>query len=160
MAAVRVSGTLTNDDKRAYIKNETLRGKTPTEIHSSLREVCGVETWPKHNFTLGSALSWGKVEQRERPEVRTTPNVDSWPKCGTCAPNPAGRPQNDVKKLHILLEFREHLHTAYWLSACTNVQLPSGGFRMTSVRNKCRRLEIAQLLRIAWRGRISAKGGC
>ena len=44
MAAVRVSGTVTNDDQRAYIKIETLRGKTPTEIHSSLMEVCGVET--------------------------------------------------------------------------------------------------------------------
>jgi hypothetical protein len=44
MAAIRVSGTVTNDDQRAYIKIETLRGKTPTEIHSSLMEVCGVET--------------------------------------------------------------------------------------------------------------------
>jgi len=44
MAAVRVSGTVTNDDQRPYIKIETLRGKTPTEIHSSQMEVCGVET--------------------------------------------------------------------------------------------------------------------
>jgi len=44
MAAVRVSGTMTNDDQRAYIKIETLRGKTPSEIHSSPIEVCGVET--------------------------------------------------------------------------------------------------------------------
>ena len=44
MATVRVSGTVNNDDQRAYIKIETLRGKTPTEIHSSLMEVCGVET--------------------------------------------------------------------------------------------------------------------
>jgi len=44
MAAVHVSGTMTNDDQCAYIKIETLRGKTPTEIHSSLMEVCGVET--------------------------------------------------------------------------------------------------------------------
>jgi len=43
-AAVRVSGTVTSDDQRAYIKIETLRGKTLTEIHSSLVEVCGVET--------------------------------------------------------------------------------------------------------------------
>ena len=43
MAAVRVSGTVSNDDQRAYIKIETLRGKTPMEIHSSLMEVCGVE---------------------------------------------------------------------------------------------------------------------
>jgi len=39
MAAVRVSGTVTNDDQRVYIKTETLRGKTPMEIHSSLMEV-------------------------------------------------------------------------------------------------------------------------
>jgi len=44
MAAIRVSGTVTNDDQREYIKIETLCGKTPTEIHSSLMEVCGVET--------------------------------------------------------------------------------------------------------------------
>ena len=44
MATVRVSGTVNNDDQRAYIKIETLRGKTPTEIHSSLMEVCGVDT--------------------------------------------------------------------------------------------------------------------
>jgi hypothetical protein len=44
MAAVRVSGTVTNDDQHAYIKIETLRGKIPLEIHSSLMEVCGVET--------------------------------------------------------------------------------------------------------------------
>ena len=29
--AVHVSGTVTSDDERAYIKIETLRGKTPTE---------------------------------------------------------------------------------------------------------------------------------
>jgi len=44
MAAVRISGTMSNVDQRTYIKIETLRRKTPTEIHSSLMEVCGVET--------------------------------------------------------------------------------------------------------------------
>jgi hypothetical protein len=44
MEADRVSGTVTNDDQRVYIKIETFRGKTPTEIHSSLMEVYGVET--------------------------------------------------------------------------------------------------------------------
>ena len=28
------------------------------------------------------------------------------------------------------------LPTAFWLNACTNVELPPGGFHMTSVRNK------------------------
>ena len=53
MASVRVSGTMTNDDQRAYMKIETLRGKTPTEIHSSLTEVCGVETVDRTEFHLG-----------------------------------------------------------------------------------------------------------
>jgi len=44
MAAVRVLGTVINDDQLAYVKIETLRGKTPMEIHSLLMEVCGVET--------------------------------------------------------------------------------------------------------------------
>jgi len=44
MAAVCVSGTVTNDDHHEYIKIEALSRKTPTEIHSLLMEVCGVET--------------------------------------------------------------------------------------------------------------------
>ena len=56
---------------------------------------CG-SCWPNYNFTLCSTLSCGKVEHIERPEVRTTPNVDWWPKCGTCAPNTAGSLQNDM----------------------------------------------------------------
>ena len=38
------SGTVTVEDQRLYIKTETLRGKTRTEIHSALHEVCGEET--------------------------------------------------------------------------------------------------------------------
>jgi len=52
MAAVRVSGTVTNDDQRTYIKIETLRGKTPTEIHSSPMDVCGVETIDQNTISL------------------------------------------------------------------------------------------------------------
>jgi hypothetical protein len=44
MEAVRVSGTVTNDDQRTYIKIETLHRTPPMEIHSLLLEVCGVET--------------------------------------------------------------------------------------------------------------------
>jgi len=35
MAAVRVAGTVTNDDQRAFIEIEILGGKTPMEFHSS-----------------------------------------------------------------------------------------------------------------------------
>jgi len=37
MVAVRASGTVTNDYQHAYIKIETLRGKTPTELVEALR---------------------------------------------------------------------------------------------------------------------------
>ena len=75
MAAVRVSGTASNDDQCAYIKIETLRGKTPTEIHSSLMAVCGVETvgrstisrWPQR-FREGR-LSTGNDPKSGRPRT-------------------------------------------------------------------------------------------
>ena len=35
-----MSGTVTISDQRLYIKNETLRSKNPTEIHSALSAVC------------------------------------------------------------------------------------------------------------------------
>jgi len=35
------SGQILRSDQRSYIKIETLRGKTPTEIHNALHEVCG-----------------------------------------------------------------------------------------------------------------------
>ncbi|PSN39629.1 hypothetical protein C0J52_13795 [Blattella germanica] len=41
MDPARVSGTLTVEDLRSYIKIETLHDKTPTEIHRALSEVCG-----------------------------------------------------------------------------------------------------------------------
>ena len=44
MVSAGASGTVTGEDQRSYIKLETLRGKTPTEIHSALREVCGDQT--------------------------------------------------------------------------------------------------------------------
>ena len=55
-----VSGTVTVEDQRSYIKIETLRGKNPTEIHRALSEVCGeltvdrstVSRWV-HRFRVG-----------------------------------------------------------------------------------------------------------
>ena len=41
MEPVRVSGTVTIEEQRAYIKIETLRRKNLTEIHSALSDVCG-----------------------------------------------------------------------------------------------------------------------
>ena len=35
------SGQISRSDQRSYIKIETLRGKTPNEIHNALQEVCG-----------------------------------------------------------------------------------------------------------------------
>jgi transposase len=35
------SGQISHSDQWSYIKIETLWGKTPTEIHNALHEVCG-----------------------------------------------------------------------------------------------------------------------
>jgi len=71
MAAVRVSGTVTNDDQRAYIKIETLRGKTPTKIRTSLMEVCGVETVDRSTISrLAQRFREGRLS------IENDPNVD------------------------------------------------------------------------------------
>jgi hypothetical protein len=44
MAAVRVSGTVTNDDQRAYIKIEILREENSNGVPQFAMEVCGVGT--------------------------------------------------------------------------------------------------------------------
>jgi hypothetical protein len=44
MASACASGTVTVDDRRSYIKIETLYGKNPTEVHIALSEVCGEQT--------------------------------------------------------------------------------------------------------------------
>jgi hypothetical protein len=41
MASADASGTVTVEDRKSYINIEILRGENPTEIHSTLREVCG-----------------------------------------------------------------------------------------------------------------------
>jgi len=76
MAAVHVSGTVTNDDQCAYIKIETLRRKNPMEIHSSLMEVCGVETVDRSTIShWAQRFREGRLSIESDP-VRTTPNVD------------------------------------------------------------------------------------
>ena len=59
MMAVRVSVTMTNDDQRAYIKIETLRGKTPTEIHSSLMVVWKLLTEAQFHAGLNAFVREG-----------------------------------------------------------------------------------------------------
>jgi hypothetical protein len=46
------SGKITVMDQRLYIKIETLRGITPTQIYESLREVCGDSTIQTTQFQL------------------------------------------------------------------------------------------------------------
>ena len=69
MAAVRVSCTVTNDDQCAYIKIETLRGKTPKEVHSSLMEVCGVETVERSTVSR-----WAQCFREGRLSIENDPN--------------------------------------------------------------------------------------
>jgi transposase len=56
--------------KKSYIKIDTLRGKPPTEIHSALREFCGVQTVDR------STVSHWATRFRE---VRLTINDDPRP---------------------------------------------------------------------------------
>jgi len=44
MVSAGTLGTVTVEDQRLYIKIETLRGKSPIEIHSVLHEVYGEQT--------------------------------------------------------------------------------------------------------------------
>jgi hypothetical protein len=61
------SGKTTVMDRRSYIKIETLRGITPTQIYESLREVCGDSTVGESSYRwtgaylnklLGAAAIW------------------------------------------------------------------------------------------------------
>ena len=54
MGSAGVSGTVTILDQRSYIKIETLRGKSPTEIHGALTEVC--DEFTVHRSTVSR---WG-----------------------------------------------------------------------------------------------------
>lgn len=49
------SARVTNLDQRSYIKIETLRGRTPTEIYDLLREVCGANTMNRSTISRWSA---------------------------------------------------------------------------------------------------------
>ena len=68
MAAVRVSGTVTNGDQRAYIKIEILRGETPAEIHNSLMEVCCVE-----NVDRSTISRWAQCFHEVRLSIENDP---------------------------------------------------------------------------------------
>jgi histone-lysine N-methyltransferase SETMAR len=148
MAAVRVSGTVTNDDQRAYIKIETLRGKTPTEIHSSLMEVCGVETVDRSTISR-----WA---QRFR---EGSLNIENGPKSGR--PRTSTDDQSVERVLQILEEDRrmtseETAHSAgiSRASARRILTAPLHKRRIAarwvphdlSEEQKCRRFEFAQQL--------------
>ena len=148
MAAARVSGTVTNDDQRAYIKIETLRGKTPTEIHSSLMEAYGVE-----NVGRSTISRWAQRFRDGRLSIENDPK--------------SGRPrtstdEQSVKRVLQILEkdrrmkceeiahsagisrasayriLTERLHKRLITARCVPHDL--------SEKQKCRRLEIAQQL--------------
>ena len=158
MAAVRVSGNVTIDDQCAYIKIETLRGKTPTEIHSSLMEVCGVET-----------VDWSTISRfREgRLSIENDPK-SGWPWTSTkvwnvCSKSWRKTVEWHVKKLHIVLNFASICLPHFdWTLARTSNCCPVGSAwpqwgTKVSTRWNCTTI-VAQ---ISWRReRISAKVGC
>jgi len=148
MPAVRVSGIVTNDDHRAYIKIETLRGKTSTEIHSSLMELCGVETVDRSTISR-----WA---QRFR-EGRLS--IENDPKSGR--PRTSTDEQSVERVLQILEEDRRV--TCEEIAHCAGISRVSA-YRILAERlhkrriaarwvlhdlseeQKCRRVEIAQQL--------------
>jgi transposase len=148
MAAVRVSGTVTNDDQCEYIKIETLRGKTPTEIHSSLMAVCGVETVERSTISRwAQRFREGKL------------SIENDPKSGRLRTSTDD--QNVERVLQILEEDRR--------MTCEEIAHSAGTSRASAYRilterlhkhqiaarwvphdlseeQKCRRLEFAQIL--------------
>ena len=66
MEPAGVSGTVTISDQRSYIKTETLRGKSSTEIHCVLSDVCGEFTVDQSTVSkLGYSFSWWLCEHRQ-----------------------------------------------------------------------------------------------
>ena len=47
---------ISRSDQQSYIKIETLQGKTPTEIHNALHEVCGASVVDRS--TVGISFPW------------------------------------------------------------------------------------------------------
>jgi hypothetical protein len=59
MASTCVSGTVTVNDQRSYIKIEILRCKNTTEIHTALREVYGEQwVWPVRYEPVIKIVIW------------------------------------------------------------------------------------------------------
>jgi len=68
MASAGVSGTVTGEDQRSYIKIETVRGQTTTEIHSALCEVCGEQTVDRSTVSCwATCFSEGRVTINDDP---------------------------------------------------------------------------------------------
>ncbi|KAK9712414.1 HTH domain in Mos1 transposase [Popillia japonica] len=66
-----VSGTVSIEEERAFIKIETLRGKNPTEIHSALSDVCGELTVDRSTISRWSnRFRGGRVSIHDDPRGR------------------------------------------------------------------------------------------
>jgi hypothetical protein len=78
MASAGTFGTVTVEDQRLYVKIETIRGQNPTEIHSTLREVCGEQT-VDHSIVsrLATRFREGRVTINDDPRPgRPKPSTD------------------------------------------------------------------------------------
>lgn len=51
MEGSSASGQVTQEDQRSFIKIESIRGKNPTQIYESLREVCGDSTMDRSTIS-------------------------------------------------------------------------------------------------------------
>ena len=98
------------------------------EIHSSLLEVCGVETVDRSTISR-----WSQRFREGRLSIENDPKSGQ-PRTSTddqsveCVHQILEEDRRmTCKETAHVLEFHEHLPTVFWLNACTNVELPPSG---------------------------------
>ncbi|PSN40638.1 hypothetical protein C0J52_21095 [Blattella germanica] len=74
MEPAGVSGTVTVEDQRSYIKKETLHCKNKTEIYHALSEVCG-ESRAKSTTVSRGRMSTDDDPRPGRPRTKTDERI-------------------------------------------------------------------------------------
>ena len=117
MESAGVSGTVTISYPRSYMKNETLRDKNPTEIHSALNEICGEFSLDCNTFSRWASRFRGSCV-----------SIDNDPRSGTT------RTSTDNKNVKLVADALEEDHRA----TCKDISRATGA--KTGAR-KCTRTD-------------------
>jgi transposase len=105
------SGRITNLDQRSYIKIETIRGRTPTEIHKLLKEVCGDDVMDRSTISRWSAkFKEGRISIEDDPRAKTSPR-----------PSKFRRQQTKMKQMLIMAYDFEGILACYRVPKGTTV---------------------------------------